>query len=274
MMGATSVPAPAAGVAGHREAVFAGHRVPDSAGDLVHTVAALAADDPSRPVLRERAIEAWLPLARRLARRYIGRGEPTDDLVQTAVVGLIKAVDRFDPDRGVDFSGYAIPTILGEIKRHFRDHTWSVRPPRRLQERCLTIIEANGTLTQTLGRSPTVADVAAHLGIGEEEVLEGLDGFRAYTVTSLSAPIGVDSDAELGDTLGSADENMELAELRVALGPVLARLDARTRTILSLRFVENLSQSEIAERVGLSQMHISRLIIRALGIIRGQLNAS
>jgi RNA polymerase sigma-B factor len=271
-MTAISVAAPAAAPADHREAVPAGHRVPDSAGNLVHTMALLPADDPSRPALREQAIEAWLPLARRLARRYSGRGEPTDDLVQTATIGLINAVDRFDPDRGATFVGYAIPTILGEIKRHFRDRTWSVRPPRHLQERYLAIMEARRTLTHTLSRSPTVTDIATDLAVTEEEVLDALDGATAYCATSLSTPISADGGTELGDIIGGADHDMELAELRVALGPVLAQLDKRTQIILSLRFVDNLTQSQIAEKVGLSQMHISRLIIRALDTIREQLN--
>jgi RNA polymerase sigma-B factor len=272
-MTATSVPASATPAADHRAAVSAGHRVSDSASDLVKTVAALSADDPSRPALREQAIKAWLPLAQLLAHRYIGRGEPTDDLTQTATIGLIKAVDKFDPDRGVDFAGYAIPTIIGEIKRHFRDRTWSVRPPRHLQERCLAIIESSSTLTQTLGRSPTVADLAADLGVTQQEILEGVEGARAYTATSLSAPIGADGTTELGETIGGTDHDMGLAELRVALGAVLAGLDTRAQTILWLRFVENLTQSEIGEKVGLSQMHISRLIIRAQATVREQLNA-
>ena len=138
-------------------------RTAENAVELLEAMAAVPAGHPSRAALRDRAIEAWLPMARHLAHRYAGRGEPTDDLVQTAIVGLIKAVDRFDPDRGVDFAGFAIPTIVGEIKRHFRDRTWSIRVPRRLQELRLAITAANSALTHTLGRSPTVADVAAHL---------------------------------------------------------------------------------------------------------------
>src|SRR3954447_9415897 len=140
-----------------------------SATDLLDARASAPKGHRTRAELRDRAIEAWLPLARHLAHRYSGRGEPTDDLIQTATVGLIKAVDKFDPDRGVDFAGYAIPTIIGEIKRHFRDRTWSVRVPRRLQELRLAITEANSTLTHSLGRSPTVADIAAHLSITEED---------------------------------------------------------------------------------------------------------
>src|SRR5690242_13774092 len=169
----------------------------DIAGDLINALAAMPAGHPSRPGLRDKTIEAWLALARHLANRYSGRGEPTDDLIQTATIGLIKAVDRFDAERGVDFAGYAIPTIIGEVKRHFRDRTWSIRVPRRLQELRLAITEANSTLTHSLGRSPTVTDIAAHLNITEEEVLEGLEGARAYNATSLSTPISADGSTEL-----------------------------------------------------------------------------
>ncbi len=244
---------------------------PADAGDLLDAMAATPLTDPRRAVLRDRAIEAWLPLARHLAHRYSGRGEPTDDLIQTATVGLIKAVDKFDPDRGVDFAGYAIPTIIGEIKRHFRDRTWSVRVPRRLQELRLAITEANSTLTHTLGRSPTVADIATHLGVTEEDVLEGLEGARAYNATSLSTPISADGSTELGDTLGGEDHEYELAETRVALGPALAALDEREQKILTLRFYGNLTQSQIADQVGISQMHVSRLLTKALTKLRTHL---
>ncbi|MEV6487661.1 SigB/SigF/SigG family RNA polymerase sigma factor [Actinoplanes sp. NPDC051633] len=235
-------------------------------------MAAMPVGHPSRPRLRERAIEAWLPLARHLATRYSGRGEPNDDLIQTAVIGLIKAVDKFDPSYGIDFAGYAIPTIIGEIKRHFRDRTWAIRVPRRLQELRLAITSANAALTHSLGRSPTVADIAVHLGITEEEVLEGLEGARAYHATSLSTPVGNDGSSELGETLGGEDEGYALAEARIALGPALATLDEREQRILTLRFYGNLTQTEIAEQVGISQMHVSRLITRALGKLRGQLS--
>ncbi|PRY32297.1 SigB/SigF/SigG family RNA polymerase sigma factor [Pseudosporangium ferrugineum] len=234
---------------------------------------AAAPPGPRRARLRDEAIRAWLPLAQHLARRYSGRGEPDDDLLQTATVGLIKAIDRFDPERGVEFAGFAIPTVLGEIRRHFRDRTWSVRVPRRLQELRLSITEAGNALTQSLGRSPTVADIAAHLSVTEEEVLEGLEGARAYSATSLSTPVTEDGATSLGDLLGADDHDLELAELRIALGPAMATLDERERTILSLRFFGNLTQSEIAGRIGVSQMHISRLITRALGKLRAQLTA-
>ena len=242
------------------------------ATQLLLAMSALPVDHPSRAAVRDRAIEAWLPLANHLARRYSGRGEPTGDLIQTAAVGLIKAIDKFDPSRGVDFAGYAIPTIVGELKRHFRDRTWDIRVPRRLQELRLAISDANSSLLQTLGRSPTVADIAAHLKLTEEEVLEGLEGARAYNAVSLSTPVGDGERAtELGDMLGGEDEELALAELRVALGPALATLDAREQKILTLRFYGNQTQSEIAEQVGVSQMHVSRLLARALTKLRTQL---
>ena len=222
-------------------------------------------------LLRDRAVEAWLPLAQHLARRYAGRGEPLDDLTQVATIGLIKAVDRFDPDRGIDFAGFAIPTIAGEIKRHFRDRTWSIRVPRRLQELRLAITSANTDLTQTLGRSPTVPEIAGHLGVTDEEVLEGLEGARAYATTSLSTPITEDG-RELADTLGGPDREFELTELRLALGPAMATLDVREQKLLSLRFYGNLTQTQIAEQIGVSQMHVSRLLAKALKKLRTQLD--
>ncbi|GAA4605334.1 hypothetical protein GCM10023107_71640 [Actinoplanes octamycinicus] len=245
----------------------------DPASDLINAMAALPAGHPSRSGLRDRAIEAWLPLARHLSNRYANRGEPRDDLYQVAVMGLIKAVDRFEADRGVDFAGFAIPTIIGELKRHFRDKTWSVRVPRRLQELRLAITTANNALTHDLGRSPTVADIAEYLNVTEDEVIEGLEGARAYNSTSLSTPMS-DSGTELGDTLGGMDSGFEEAELRVALGPAMASLDEREQKIISLRFYGNLTQSQIAEQVGVSQMHVSRLLTRALAKLRKQLDGA
>lgn len=227
--------------------------------------------DPDRAVLRGRVIEAWLPLAQHLTRRYTGRGEPADDLFQVAVLGLIKAVDRYDPEHGMDFAVFAIPTVLGEIKRYFRDRTWSVRVPRRLQELRLAITAANGELTQVLGRAATVADIAAHLKITEEEVLEGLEGGRAYTAASLSTPVNDTSGVELGETLGTLDAGFELTENLVSLRPALAKLDERERAIVALRFSGELSQSEIGEQLGISQMHVSRLLAKALATLRAQL---
>ncbi|MDI6099594.1 RNA polymerase sigma factor SigF [Actinoplanes sp. NEAU-A12] len=245
----------------------------DRASDLINAWAALPTGHPSRPGIRDQVIEAWLPLARHLANRYANRGEPRDDLQQVAVLGLIKAVDRFEPDRGVDFAGFAIPTIVGELKRHFRDRTWSVRVPRRLQELRLAITGANNTLTNTLGRSPQVADIAAYLGISEDEVIEGLEGARAYNSTSLSTPIS-EGGTELGETLGSEDSGYEHAELRIALGPAMASLDEREQKIVSLRFYGNLTQTQIAEQIGISQMHVSRLLTKALAKLRTHLDGA
>jgi RNA polymerase sigma-B factor len=246
---------------------------PVNAEELTKAMARMPVDDPRRPALRDRVIEAWLPLARHLAARYNGRGEPADDLLQTAVVGLIKAVDRYDAERGVEFTGFAIPTILGEVKRHFRDRTWSVRVPRRTQELRMAITDANNVLMHTLGRSATVADIAAHLKITEEEVLEGLEGARAYSATSLSTPVAADESMSLGDTLGEDDHEYELTELRMVLGVAMGHLDEREQTILSLRFYGNMTQSDIAARIGVSQMHVSRLITRALAKLHTELTA-
>jgi RNA polymerase sigma-B factor len=234
-------------------------------------MAACPVGDPSRRLLRDRAIEAWLPMAERLARRYAGRGESMDDLVQVATVGMIKAVDRYEPERGEGFLGYAIPTILGELRRHFRDRGWTIRVPRRLQEMRMAIGEANTRLTQLLGHSPTVADVAAYLEVSEEEVLEGLEGAKAYRATSLSTPSGADQTLELGDMLGADDYGYALAELHLALGSALALLNERERRVLTMRFYGNQTQSQIAVQIGVSQMQVSRLLTAALGKLRTHL---
>ncbi len=246
--------------------------VDEGALGLLRRLATLPKTDPTRVSLRESAIEAWLPLARHLAQRFHGRGEPVDDLVQIATIGLIKAIDRFDPEYGNDFAAYAVPTIVGEIKRHFRDRTWDIRVPRRLQELKLDINEATSTLSQRLGRSPTVADIAEYLDRTEEQVLEGLDSARAYSAVSLQTLVGGDDDnTELGDLFGTDDHEMELAEFRVALGPALHTLRPREQRIIELRFAGNLTQTQIAERIGISQMHVSRLLTRALAALREQL---
>jgi RNA polymerase sigma-B factor len=244
---------------------------PDSADTLVRAMAAMSASDPRRSRVRREAIEAWLPLARRLARRYAGRGEPVEDLEQSAAFALIKAIDRFDPSRGTEFASFAVPTMLGEIKRHFRDQTWSVRVPRSSQELALAVIHANESLIGALGRSPTVTEVAGHLGVSEDDVLQGLDAARMYTAASLSTPITADGAEVLGDTIGSHDHDLELAELRLALRSAFDCLSAREQRILALRFYGNLNQAEIGQQVGLSQMHISRLISRALTKLRDRL---
>jgi RNA polymerase sigma-B factor len=239
--------------------------------ELIAAMAALPTGHPARRALRDQAIEAWLPMAKRLARRYADRGEPLDDLLQTATVGLIKAVDRYDPERGEVFAGYAIPTILGEIRRHFRDHGWVIRVPRRLQEMRLAIGDANSALAHALGRPPTVTDIAAYLRVSEEEVLEGLEGARAYSATSLSTPAGVDGNLELGDTLGGDDHGYELTDMHLALRPALDCLTERQRRIVTMRFYGNQTQSQIAEQIGISQMHVSRLLSAALAKLRTHL---
>jgi RNA polymerase sigma-B factor len=238
---------------------------------LIAELTALPAGHPARSGLRDETITAWLPMARRLARRYAGRGEAMDDLIQAATVGLIKAVDRYDESLGVDFTGYAIPTIVGELKRHFRDRTWSVRVPRRLQEMHLAVSNAGSVLAQSLGRAPTVADIAVYLGVGEEAVLEGLETAYAYRATSLSTPVGPSGTGELADSLGAEDGEYARSDLHLSLGPAMQHLTERERIVVTLRFYGNHSQSQIAERVGVSQMHVSRLLSGALAKLRKQL---
>jgi RNA polymerase sigma-B factor len=246
--------------------------VPDTALDLLRHLATLPEHHPHRPTLRTHAIEAWLPLARHLAQRFHGRGEPLDDLTQIATVGLIKAIDRFDPEYGNDFAAYAVPTIVGEIKRHFRDRTWDIRVPRRLQELKLDINEATATLSQQLGRSPTITDIATYLQRTEDEILEGLEGARAYSAVSLQTLVGAGTDTtELGDLFGIDDPDLALAEFRASLGPALETLTPREQRIIILRFFGNLTQTQIAQRVGISQMHVSRLLTKSLNTLRGQL---
>ncbi|GIG56568.1 hypothetical protein Lfu02_09400 [Longispora fulva] len=223
---------------------------------------ALPADHPDRAALRERAISAALPVADRIAHRFAHRGEALEDLVQVARVALVRCVDGYDPARGPGFTAYAVPCIAGELKRHFRDRAWSVRVPRRLQETRLELNQAVALLGQRLGRTPTVTDLAGYLGITEEDVRAGQDCAAAYTAVSLQAP--VDSGAELGDLLGAEDHALDVVETRESLRPLLARLSGRERRILALRYGEDLTQSEIADRVALSQMHVSRLLRGAL----------
>ena len=233
-------------------------------------LASLAEDDPERAQLRGRLVESHLPLVEYLARRFAGRGEPLDDLIQVGTIGLIKAVDRFDTERGVEFSTYATPTVVGEIKRHFRDKGWTVRVPRRLQELRASLSSATAQLTQDLGRSPTVAELASHLGVGEEEVLEGLESANAYAAVSLEATDDADGQSVL-DTLGGVDEALEGVEYRESLKPLLDSLPERERRILVLRFFGNMTQSQIAAELGISQMHVSRLLARTLSQLRERL---
>ena len=221
------------------------------------------------PAMRDELIEAHLGLAEYLARRFSNRGEPLDDLVQVASVGLLKAVDRFDPGRGVEFSTYATHTIVGELKRHFRDKGWAVRAPRRMQELYLRLGKIVSTLSQELGRSPTIPELANEAQVSEEEVLEALEAGQAYRFASLDAPSpGDDEGDSMAAHLGEDDTGLVDAEHRVALSPLLAQLPRREQMILHLRFFEGMTQSEIAGRLGISQMHVSRLLARSLAQLR------
>ena len=223
--------------------------------------------------LRDELVAAHLGLAEYLARRFANRGGPLDDLVQVASLGLIKAVDRFDPERGVEFSTYATHTIVGELKRHFRDKGWAIRAPRRMQELYLQLGKVVGTLSQELGHSPTIAELAAEVEVSEEEVLEALEAGQAYRSASLDAPVGNEEGETLGAHLGEEDVSLADVESRATLSPLLAQLPPRERLILHLRFFEGLTQSEIATRLNISQMHVSRLLARSVSELRSAAEA-
>jgi RNA polymerase sigma-B factor len=224
---------------------------------------------------REQLIEQYMSLVRSLARRYSYRGEQLEDLVQIGAIGLIKAIDRFDIDRGVELTTYATPNIIGEIKRHFRDKGWSVRVPRGLQELNVQLSRLIEQLTVQLGRSPTIGELAKAAGVEEEDVLEALESGRAYTSLSLSSGGAHDEDGELDplESIGTEEHQYEVSEDRAVLEPGFRVLDDRERTILHLRFFKGLTQSQIAAQVGISQMHVSRLIRRALEKIREEIAA-
>jgi len=250
--------------------------VPDRvrARELFERLAALPADDAERQRVRGQLVELHLPLVEYLARRFRNRGEWLDDLTQVATIGLIKSIDRFDLERGVEFSTYATPTIVGEIKRHFRDKGWAVRVPRRLQELKLALTKAIGDLAQREGRAPTVSELATHLKMSEEDVLEGLESANAYSTVSLDAPDSGDDDAPaVADSLGIMDDALEGVEYRESLKPLLERLPPREKKILLLRFFGNMTQSQIAAELGISQMHVSRLLARTLAHLRQGLTA-
>jgi RNA polymerase sigma-B factor len=229
------------------------------AAELREKFVAFASGDKS---LRDELIEAHLWLANRLARHFSNRGEPLDDLYQVSSLALIKAVDRFDPERGVEFTSYATTTIIGELKRHFRDRGWSVRAPRRIQELYLHLGQAISDLSQSLGRSPTIQELAQVTSASEEDVLEALEAGQAYRATSLDAP--TEDEDTLGNHLGDDDVEFANSERRLLLEPYLAKLPPRERLILKLRFEDDLTQSEIAQQLGISQMHVSRLLSKCL----------
>ncbi len=239
---------------------------------LLAEFAGLPADDPRRRFLRDELVTGYLPVAQHIARRFARRGEPQEDLEQVATVGLIHAVDRFEPDRGVDFLSYAVPTVTGEVRRHFRDQAWSMRVPRRLKDLHVTLSVATTELSQRVGRAPTPTELAEHLGLGREDVLEALEAADAYRTSSLDALLVDEPESgTLGDMIGQADAELERAEYRQALQPLVHKLPERERTILMLRFFGNLTQSQIAQRVGISQMHVSRLLAKTLAHLRDNL---
>ncbi len=219
--------------------------------------------------IRETLVEHHIGLVEFLARRFRNRGELLEDLIQVGTIGLLKAIERFDLEREVEFSTYATPTIVGEIKRHFRDKGWAVRVPRRLQELHLRLTSVVGHLGQELGRSPTIAEISKATGETEEAVLEGLEIAQAYNFASIDAPIDSDgSTTTFAEQLGGEDESLETLEYRASLAPEMSKLPERERTILFLRFYKGLTQSEIADKLGISQMHVSRLLSRTLMHLR------
>jgi len=223
------------------------------------------------PKLREQLIMAHMNLVRYLARKFANRGEPLEDLIQVGVIGLINAIDRFDPERGIRFATYATPTIVGEIRRHFRDKGWAVKVPRRLQELSLAASRAMEGLTQQLDRAPTVAEIADRLGVDENQALEAMELGELYELPSLDRELGEESDessAVLADYIGQVDAELEQFERRARLSQALSTLPERERRIIELRFFQNLSQTEVARRLKISQMHVSRLQHRALQRLR------
>src|ERR1700722_8228085 len=225
-----------------------------------------AAEEPDDSDARDELITANLGLAQQLARRFLHRGEPLEDLVQVASVALVKSVDRFDPERGVDFAAFATRTIIGELKRHFRDKGWAVRASRRVQELYLELGHATSALSQQLGRNPTVKELAEATGATEEAVIEAIEAGQGYRAASIDA--SESEEDPLSARLGEHDDNYDSIEDRVLLGPALATLPAREQSILRMRFVEGLTQSEIAAAVGVSQMHVSRLLSSSLQKLR------
>ena len=227
--------------------------------------------DQRDPVDREMLVERFLPLARQLARRYQRPDEPFDDLFQVACLGIINAIDRFSLERDVAFSSYAVPTILGEIKRYFRDRTWSVRVPRDLQDLALKVDRAVSDLDLQLQRKPTVEEICAKVGADAEEVLEALEASGAYKATSLESPRGSgdeDGGDTLGDTMGSEELGFGLAEDRATLEHLMRSITPREREVLRLRFAEDMTQAEIGERIGVSQMQVSRIIRQSIARLR------
>jgi RNA polymerase sigma-B factor len=236
---------------------------------LQRRYAELAENDPERQALREQLISGYLPVAEHIARRFAGRGEPIEDLVQVATVGLINAIDRFEPIRGSDFFSFAVPTITGEVRRYFRDHGWSTRVPRRLKDLHIAIRGTLAELSQQLGRAPRPSEIADRLGLPISEGIEGLQAGEAYRSSSLDEMLGSgDGKATLGEFIGGLDNELALIDDRATLRPLLAELAPREQKIIELRFFRQLTQTQIAEQVGISQMHVSRVLRQTLAVLQ------
>ena len=234
--------------------------------------ASLGPQDPRRTPLRDELVIGYLPIVQHVARRYGNRGEPLADLEQVGTIGLLNALDRFDPQRGDDFLAFAIPTIIGEMRRHFRDRTWATRVPRRLKDLQTPLREAVAALSALLGRAPRPREIAHELGITADEVIEALNAQQAYCWSSLDSLAG-DSGTTLADVMGEVDESLELAQYRHGLRRALDDLPERERTVVILRFFGELTQTQIAARIGLSQMQVSRLLAKTLAALRARLDA-
>jgi RNA polymerase sigma-B factor len=228
------------------------------------------------PQARAELVERFMPLARKLARRYPGAGEPLEDLLQVAVLGLLKAIDRFDPDRGVSFTSFAVPTMFGELRRYFRDSGWSVRVPRGLQELALKVRQAGAVLSARTGRSPSVQELAQYLEIGVEDAIEALQASAAHHSTSLETPVGDSGGSEvtLGETLGADDARFELVDASATINQAAGALSVRDRTVLVQYFLEDRTQAEIASRIGVSQMQVSRIVRQAIAHLRREAGES
>ncbi|MFI1509429.1 RNA polymerase sigma factor SigF [Streptomyces sp. NPDC020597] len=248
----------------------------DDAPDTGESFARLAGlpEGPERRALRDELVELWLPMAERIAIRFRGRGEALEDLYQVAALGLVKAVDHYDPERGRAFEAYAVPTITGEIKRHFRDHMWTLHVPRRVQDLRNRVRHAGKELSQTIpGRPPTIAEIAAHAQLTEDEVRTGAEALECFTALSLEAELPGTDGYALEDALGDPDPGYDTVVDRVAAAPCLRALPERERTILYLRFFVGMTQSRIAEQLGISQMHVSRLLSGCFERLREEIGA-